>query len=262
MKIALAFFGITRSLSYTIQSIRKNILEPLSSHSVVIFMHTYSMKKYENTRTKEKTNSYDNSEYKLLNPDYLKIEDQNNIKKKLHLSKYRTHKDPWNTNYNSVDNFILAQYSKYQLVSMIEGAGTYDYILFVRPDCLYIDPLKIEYLKRANSTTIVIPSFHLKGAFRINDRFAITTPETYKKYGSLFTSLLQISKEQPLHSETVMGQYLKDYTLIRKPFRFSRIRINGEQNKKDNTVVRNPFQFSRKMKQEQKEIKKTRRANL
>jgi len=240
MRIALAFFGITRSLRYTIKSIQKNILEPLSGHSVDIFMHTYSLKNYKNTRAKEKTNTYDNSEYKLLHPDHLKIEDQNIVKKRLHLSKYRTHKDPWDTKYNSVDNFILAQYSKYQLVSMIERAGQYDYIIFIRPDCLYLDPLKVELLKRANPTTIVIPNFCLFGPYKFNDRFAITTSETYKKYGSLFTSLLQISKEQPLHSETVMGQYLKDLTIIRKPFRFSRIRIDGEQ----------------------VEFKKTRRANL
>ena len=229
MKIALAFFGITRSLRYTIQSIQKNILEPLSSHSVDIFMHTYSLKKYKNTITKEKAAMYDNSEHKLLHPDHLKIDDQNTLKKRLHLSKYRTHKDPWDTNYNSVDNFILSQYSKYQLVSMIEKAGHYDYIIFIRPDCLYLDPLKVEFLKKADSTTIVIPNFHLFGPYKFNDRFAITTSETYKKYGSLFTSLLQISKEQPLHSETIMGQYLKDLTIVRKPFRFSRIRIDGEQ---------------------------------
>ena len=229
MKIALAFFGITRSLRYTIKSIQKNILDPLSSHSVDIFMHTYSLKQYKNTRTKESASTYDNSEYKLLKPDHLKIENQNTVKKRLQLSKYRTHKDPWDTNYNSVDNFILAQYSKYQLVSMIEDAGYYDYIIFLRPDCLYLEPLKIDFLKKTNPTTIVIPNFHLFGPYKFNDRFAITTTETYKKYGSLFTSLLQMSEEQPLHSETVMGKYMKELKVIRIPFRFSRIRINGER---------------------------------
>jgi hypothetical protein len=229
MKIALAFFGITRSLSYTIKSIQKNILKQLSEHNVDIFMHTYSLKEYKNTRTKEHSSNYDNDEYKLLKPNYLKIEDQKIIKKKLKLAKYRTHKDPWNTNYNSVDNFILAQYSKYQLVSMIENAGHYDYIIFIRPDCLYLDKLTIDHIRKATSHTIVIPNFHLFGPYKFNDRFAITTSETYKIYGSLFMSLLKMSKEQPLHSETVMGQYLKDLITIRIPFRFSRIRVNGER---------------------------------
>jgi len=228
MKIALAFFGITRSLRYTIKSIEKNILEKLSKHSVDIFMHTYSLTEYKNTRTRENTTTYDGEEYKLLNPTYLKIEVQEDVKKRLHLLKYRTHKDPWNTNYNSVDNFILAQYSKYQLVSMIESAGHYDYILFIRPDCFYIDPLKIKYLKQATSGSIVIPNDHLFGPYKFNDRFAITTAETYKKYGSLFTSLLKMSKKQPLHSETIMGKYLKELTTIRIPFRFSRIRVDGK----------------------------------
>lgn len=229
MRIALAFFGITRSLRYTIKSIQKNILKQLSNHSVDIFMHTYSLKTYKNTRTMENKSNYDNEEYKLLNPDYLKIEDQNKVKKKLHLLKYRTHKDPWDTNYNSVDNFILAQYSKHQLVSMIKNVGHYDYIVFIRPDCMYLNPLKIEYLKKANSNTIVIPNFHLNGPYRFNDRFAITTSENYTKYGELFTSLLDISKKKPLHSETVMGEYMKELNVVKVPFHFSRIRINGEK---------------------------------
>jgi len=63
-------------------------------------------------RTNENENNVDNLEYKLLKPNYIQIDDQNKIKKEINTFLYRTHPDPWNTNYNSVDNFILAQYSK------------------------------------------------------------------------------------------------------------------------------------------------------
>ncbi len=80
----------------------------------------------------------------------------------LDLPKYRTHGDPWNTNFNSLDNYILGSYSRIQLTNMIENTkNKYDYILFVRPDCLYLDKLDLKFLDLVNDNSIVIPNFHL-----------------------------------------------------------------------------------------------------
>ena len=141
-KVAIGFFGITRSLKYTIDSIKTNIFDVLTENNIDydIFMHTYFLKSYENKRAGEKTNKIDNEEYKLLSPKYLKIDDQDDIIKKLNLTSYRTFSDPWKTKYQSVNFFILGAYSKYMLTNMIEKVhyeDNYDYILFVRPDCVY-----------------------------------------------------------------------------------------------------------------------------
>ena len=68
IKIALAFFGITRSLKYTIDSIKKNILEVFKKNNIdcTIFMHTYKLNVYKNPRTGESTDKIDNEEY-LIN---------------------------------------------------------------------------------------------------------------------------------------------------------------------------------------------------
>jgi hypothetical protein len=232
MKVAICFFGITRSLKYTIKSIENNILNIFKKNNIdyTIFMHTYHLNAYKNTRTNECTNNYDNDEYKLLNPDYIKIDDQEQIIQEIDMLQYRTHKDPWNTNYNSVNNFILAQYSKSVLINMIDKINTnYDYILFMRPDCLYIDKFNIDFLKSINDNTICIPNFHLYGRYNFNDRFCITNMKTYKMYGDVFKYLLNISKKMPLHSETVLGELMRNYKLnvIRVRFNFSRIRIGN-----------------------------------
>ena len=58
---------------------------------------------------------------------------------------------------------------------MIEtNIDEYDYILFMRPDCLYIDKLDIEYFKLVNDKSIVTPNYQRFGRYKINDRFAIT----------------------------------------------------------------------------------------
>ena len=190
---------------------------------------------YKNIRTGETyvdNTMIDNDEYKLLNPKYYKIDNQDDIKKKLDLPKYRTHGDPWNTNFNSLDNYILGSYSRNELTNMIENTkNKYDYILFLRPDCLYLDKFDLNYLNLVNDYSIVIPDFHLYGKYNINDRFAITNSKTYKIYGKIFLNLLEISKKQRLHSETILG-YILEINKInaeRVKFDFSRIRFNGEK---------------------------------
>ena len=77
MKIVLGFFGITRSLKYTIKYIKLNILDILIRNKIDydIFIHTYKLNSYENIRTGELIDNIDNEEYKLLNAKYIQIDD-------------------------------------------------------------------------------------------------------------------------------------------------------------------------------------------
>lgn len=238
MKIALAFFGLTRSLSYTMPSIRKNILNIFIKNGIEydIFLHTYQLKQYQNQRTNEKVSNINNEEYKLLSPKYVQIDDQIQIKEKLKMAQFRTHPDPWNTNYQSVDNFILAQYSKTYVTSLIKGSkNTYDYIIYLRPDVEYITPFDLSYFKKVTDHTICIPDFHHYGLHPFNDRFCIANPKTYIQYGNTFPYLLEISKKEPLHSETVLGNMLVNYgiTFANIPFHFIRVRFNGIKENRD-----------------------------
>lgn len=247
MKVALAFFGITRSLKYTIDSIKTNILKIFTDNNIEydIFLSTFTLTTYTNIRTKESSNNIDNEEYKLLNPKYLTISDQDEVKKNINIEQYRTKRDPWNTKYNSVDNFILAQYSKSKLVSMIENTNNiYDYIIYIRPDCLYRKPFDIKFFNLVNNKTICIPNFHLYGPHKFNDRFSITNKGTYKVYGDVFKLLLDISKTSPLHSETVLSNIISNSKInfVRINFVFSRIRCDGSVCNLDSKLDRWAFQ--------------------
>ena len=240
MKIALVFYGLTRSLTYTQNSIHKNIINVFKNNNIDydIYMHTYNLNSYENKRARETKDDflkyYDKNEYKFLKPNYLIIDNQDKIKESLNLKDYRTKKEPsdWNDNYTSVDNFILSQYSKYKITSMVEkNINQYKYIIFIRPDCLYYNKFSIRYFDNIDNNTIAVPKFHLYGKHgRINDRFAICNPHTYKIYGTLFTELLVLSKEHELHSESILGFVLKKnnikWTTIN--FKFSRVRFGGK----------------------------------
>ena len=236
MQVALGFFGITRSLKFTIDSIKHNITDSLNElgYDFKIFLHTYALDSYNNVRTGESTTQIDNDEYKLLNPDYFVIENQDEVKKNLNLEQYRKYPDPWNTQYDSVDNFILAQYSKMKLTKMIKDTKKkFDYIIFLRPDVEYLNKLEESFFKSVSNNRICIPDFDVKyeksWLWKFNDRFAITNYNNYRIYGELFHKLLSISKFMSLHSETVMARYLLNNKVYYKHimFRFRRIRING-----------------------------------
>lgn len=86
MKVAIGFFGITRSLKFTIKSIEENVLGCLKSRNIDydVFIHTYYLSDYKNIRTKEvvRNKDIDTEEYKLLNANYVEIDNQVDIKKK------------------------------------------------------------------------------------------------------------------------------------------------------------------------------------
>ena len=206
-------------------------------------MHTYKfLNGYTNKRTGEINMNVNNDEYKLLSPDFISINDQDEIKIKLNLTDYRTFEDPWNTDYNSVDNLILASYSKCQVTNMISNSNIeYDYIIYVRPDCKYLVDFDLNYLKYVNNNTICIPNFGLYGPYNFNDRFCICNFNNYKLYGDIFDKLLKLSKLMPLHSETIIGHIINEYKLniYRIPFIFIRIRCNGKKvAEKNNSIIK------------------------
>lgn len=64
-RVALCFFGLSRSLQFTLPSIEDNILRPLreSGYNPTVFLHTY-----DNAESDEQSKGAQADEWKLLNP--------------------------------------------------------------------------------------------------------------------------------------------------------------------------------------------------
>ena len=234
MRVALAFWGLTRSLRLTYPTIRQRILDVLKKNNIeyTIFLHTYVLNTpYSNPRNKEYNLSLDNTEYQLLEAQYCQREDQNAVKQTLNLPAYRTHPDPWNTNYNMVDNFVLAMYSKKQVAQLIQTSGeTFDYVLFLRPDVQFLNDFNPTWFQQTTLTQICVPEFHCF-SFQFNDRFAIATQNNAYSMAQTFERMLDYSKQKPLHSESFhydMTTSVLGLTIAYIPFYFNRVRANGQ----------------------------------
>jgi hypothetical protein len=206
--IAFAFWGIPRGFSESKESIVKFMKSFNQTYHV--YFHTYQINgTYTNPRNGEYNIKINSNVLLELNPIQYKIDDQEYVSKILEFKKYYSHPDPWNTGYNSVNNFILASYSKHLVTQMIETSGNdYKYIIYVRPDCKFSSFYYDGMLNNLNHSTILIPKEPLYSDYHFNDQFAITTNQNYKIYGNLFHSLYNYSKSKSLHSETYISEML------------------------------------------------------
>jgi len=245
VRVAICFFGLTRSLEITLPSIKKYVFDPLLNHGIKYdtYLHTYKMKKpYSNPRAGEKNIILDSKEYKLLEPTFHIVEDKEMVSKKLDLQKYRSKGDPWGNektaikgDFTTLDNHILYLWSQKQLIDMVKKVlGRYTHIIFCRPDVLYQVPLQIEWFSfTSKSKKICIPNFGLCG--NVNDRFALGRPEEMILYGQRFNDALQFSKKYPLASEAYLIATMRKHKIKYEHvnFYFIRIRATGEKNAMD-----------------------------
>ena len=234
MKVALCFWGLTRSLKYTIHSINKYILQIFKEKKIEykIFLHTFRFdSNYHNPRAYETNIELNFNEYTLLNPDYVEIEDQDEVKTNIGMHKYRKLPDPWESDYVSVDNFICAMYSKKQVGIMVENCDMkFDYIVYLRPDVKYSTYFDVKYFSLTNQYSVCTPNFHLFP--KMNDRFCLLTANNLKQYYSLFDEMYKYSLSNPLHSERFQYHIINNvykWKIYYIPFYFNRVRANGAE---------------------------------
>ena len=242
IKVAICFFGLTRSLKFTLPSIEKYLLGPLKQYGIKhdIYLHTYKTKKpYTNPRAGENGVTLDNNEYKLLEPKRSIVEDKELVSKRIGLERYRAKGDPWGQersaipgDFTTLDNHILYLWSQKQLTSMWLQGGNYSHIIMCRPDVLYQVPIQLDWFS-FTSDKICIPNFGLCG--NVNDRFALGRPEQMKPYGSRFDEALAYSKRHQLASEAYLIATMKKHKIKYEhvAFYFIRVRANMEKNGMD-----------------------------
>lgn len=233
-RVALLFWGLTRSLKYTIDSINENILDVLktNNYDYNIFIHTYYFNHlYSNIRTHENNIQLDFDEYKILNAkeEYVILDNQDEIDEIIDLKKYRTKGDVWYNNYNSLDNMLRALYSLNRVTELFKKyKDNYDYVLFLRPDVKYVDKLNIEIFNDIDNEFNIIPHFQASGGY--NDRMFAGIPKNAIIYGEKIKELYDYSINNQVHAETYNMWYLNKHNIkikIITDFLFKRVRANG-----------------------------------
>ena len=205
MNIAIGFFGITRSLSYTIESIRENIFRPARKVGKInIYCHFYRQSVVENSRSGE-SGFFDPEEYKLLEPDDIEFEVPGSCLAKWQYETIASYGDNWNDGFVSIKNLIHQLNSLHAVTIMIDRNNP-DLILFCRPDLLYHDSFSriLNPSSIRNLRGVSLPGWQWFGG--LNDRFAICDPNSFRAYGNrieMCESFLRKTRS-PIHSERLL----------------------------------------------------------
>jgi hypothetical protein len=220
-KVAILFFGLTRSLTKIYDNLKTNIFDVLTNNDFEydIFIHTYVLSNpYINPWSGENVYNYDNNAYKILNPKYYILENQDATEKKLNIPRYYAKLGNWNGAANDtkmkcylVRNMVLALHSKKCVTNLFSKyQHEYDYAIITRPDQLLNTPLNINSFKILDDNNIIIPQEYSYSG--INDRFCISKPKNAIIYGLALNKLLHYSEKKSIISEL----YLKDYLTFYK----------------------------------------------
>jgi hypothetical protein len=216
-RVAIIFFGLTRSLKNIYNNLTENLFNELTNngYNYDIFIHTYSLENpYINPWSGESISNYDNTAYKILNPKYYIIENQNAVEKKLNINSYCSNLSNWKGCANTpemrrylVRNMVLASHSKKMVTKLFkEHKNEYDYVIITRPDQLLHTKINTNVFSFLNVRNIIIPYEH--SYYGYNDRFCIAKPNVAIKYGSAFDVLKLYSQIGTIVSEVFMKDYL------------------------------------------------------
>lgn len=237
VKIAVCFFGITRSLTYTVASIERNILTPARSLGTVeCFGHFYKQSTISNKRSKEH-GALRQDEHRLLAFEDLILENPLQSFDALAYEDMKSFGDFWKDDFQSVRN-LIQQLHSLEAVTNLAMARSPDFFVFARPDLRYHDSLKapLRRITGSEGKVALIPSWqHWLGG--LNDRFAVCTAAAAPAYGFRGRKAADFCRRHnhPLHSELLLKDALQreDVTVHLIPQRASRIRFNGFRRKED-----------------------------
>lgn len=246
MHFVICIWGVIKSLRFTMLSIQRFCLDPLlvAGHTYEILIHTYTFSgKYGNLRNKEHKTQLNFSEWKLLNPTYVTIENQDDFDASINYTSYKIHGDPWSNNYHSFKNHIRALNSLYQVTKVLQESSKHmhiDGVVFLRPDMMYISELPIYLFDYYKDDILFVPDFQRScNGNEYNDRMAMGDLQSAITYGLKFESAYNYSLTSPLHSEKFTYNYLNSHNInvVEIPFRFRRTRSQGDIHARDYTII-------------------------
>lgn len=240
-RVAICFFGLTRSLYYTKQSIHSHIFDILMQHGISydVYVHTYNMHSIWNSRSREYNVSLNKNEWKLLYPHQHVLDDNEAIDRTIvepMLPMLLRNGDPWKEEppHHSLRNLVKQFYSLKRVTELWRNRTDYRLVIYSRPDMWFFNDLNITDVFTAlhDTTTIsnrfmYVPNFHSWGG--LNDRFAFGPPKVMRIYGSRLDQTANYSKFHPLHPETFLKDLVHHYNITARTtdILFERVRSNG-----------------------------------
>lgn len=209
-RVAVCYWGLTRSVKQVYQTHDDNLFDQLILNGLEfdVFMHTWKMKGKQRVGTSEINTPIDYEEYKLLNPDFYHIDDQDEFTENMDFDQY-FYQGVDNTGgywpYDLVEkltlNHVCALESLKRVTEMMELSGNhYDYVIYVRPDARLNNKFPAEDIYKLEDMNIILPCYDQH--WGRNDRFTALNRQTAPIYGKRIDKLAEFKRSHGyIHAE-------------------------------------------------------------
>lgn len=228
-RIAICYFGITRSLPYTLDSLTANVVRPAKATGEIrVFAHLFRQERIDNAATGEVA-ELDPDDHRLLEPDDLQLEAPEVCLDQWNYDRLREAGDAWNDGFRSLRNLVHQLHSLHAVTRMAACWNPHVWI-FARPDLRYHDSLRpvLSLASKGGAETVWLPLWQSRGGR--NDRFAIIrggrAARTYGMRAERMADFCTLTGG-PLHSERLLGFVLREERVRLIKTRATRVRANG-----------------------------------
>ncbi|KAG5189549.1 hypothetical protein JKP88DRAFT_206066 [Tribonema minus] len=250
VRYALCFFGLIRSLQWTLDSIERHILAQLQSNATVrydVFVHTYRAARLDNPRAGETGVAHADpiADVQRLHPTRYLITSQDDLDM-VYPDVHLLSPLEWLYNENTtIQNIFRAQNSlslswavmaNYAAEHHIDYAG----VVILRPDVLYLRDLDIVRQGILPEHTVFVANFgHYGGC---NDRFAYGHASAMRVYAHRLDTMVGSTAlpAKRVNSEQLLVHHLQAHninvTLV--DMLFARIRSTGQVPRLDMKILR------------------------
>ena len=231
---AIIYFGLTRSAKKTHTSHKKYIIDILQQKNLTYktFMHTWKTKDdTQNIWENIISEKIDYLEYKLLLPDFYKLDNEDEFLENINIDNY-FYKDVWKEKGNSIDGewlprmvtnhlcMLESQKRGFDMVksSVLKG-DKFKFIMFIRPDITIHNELPIDIIIN-NHEKIHVPNHsHYEG---INDQFAIMNYEYANIYGNRIDELIDFRK----NNGRIVGEKYCKFIILKNNMKINQLEFN------------------------------------
>jgi hypothetical protein len=237
--VAIIYFGLTRTTKKVYESHINNIFNQFKQYNTTykIFMHTWKTNDNKQRIWNDTiSNEIDYTEYKLLDPDFYKLDNQDDYLQTLSMDQY-FYQDAWDKYGDDgangewlpylIRNHLCALESQKRGLEMVEDfvekGNTFKHVMFVRPDVFIHD--RIPLYELLSLCDISIPNDnHYEG---YNDRFAFVKYDKAALYGKRINEVAEFRKANgrivsEKYTKFIITKYNLSVQLIN--FRFEIIR--------------------------------------
>ena len=250
--VALICYGLPRSLHFTINSMRTNMISPLQSVGITvdIFVHTFHHRRpISNRRSLERDVKLDNNEWKLLQPVAVDVESVDSVlnDQKSLLSELKRYGDAWHDGFRSLERYLLALHSAKHATQLVQMRNKkYDGAILTRGDLLFLDPIDVDlFVKAVRQQSVVVPGWQSWSG--LNDRFMYGAVDEIFRYAYRIDNVSSfcLRTGESFHSERFLRWFCASAVKQTMPRctkqRAARVRADGHVQHENFTSDVQPF---------------------